>query len=124
MILSAATLPGAAPVTTSDGSTLLGGEAVVTDTNTGVTTTNYTAANAGPGAANDYVQVYATYNIPTITPIFGIFKGLFTRQTVSGGGYPCRVSAIVKNEPALLNFSHTNVYSDEYPSTFPSINQF
>ena len=27
--------------------------------------------------------------------------------------YVVRVSAVVKNEPALLNFQHTNMYSDE-----------
>jgi len=131
MILSAPTLPAVPPVTSPDGSTLEGGETVttnaVTNVDLSVTTnyaTNYTPAVAGPGGASDYVQVYATYTISTITPIFGIFHGLYTRTAVSGTGYPCRVSAIVKNEPALLNFTHTNVYSDEYSSTFPATNQF
>jgi len=122
MIISASTLPAVPPVTSPGGSTLQGGES--TTTNAGVVSTNYTPAVAGPGSASDYVQVYASYTVPTITPIFGVFEGLYTRTTINTTGYPCRVSAIVKNEPALLNFSHNAVYSDEYPTGFPSNNQF
>ena len=68
------------------------------------------AANKGPGAANDYVQVKVTYTVKTITPIMSYLGGY------SHGGYfqyPITVSAIVKNEPAALNFLHTNIYPGE-----------
>ncbi len=64
----------------------------------------------GPGAANDYIQVSATYTINTITPLFSYLGGYTHDGWYS---YPVRVTAIVKNEPALLNFEHTNVYADE-----------
>lgn len=99
-IVSAPTLPGVPPVTSANGGTL--------------ELTNGSPANTGPGAANDYVQVTATYTISTITPAFAIFHGLYSRSALTtSGGYPVRVSAIVKNEPAYLNFLHTNIYSDE-----------
>ncbi len=122
LILSAPTLPGVAAVTSQDGSTLL---QPVYDSNGNIV--GSTAANAGPGGQGDYIQIHATYTISTITPVFGIFSGLYTRNAASGTGYPCRVSAIVKNEPALLNFStnaYPAVYSGEYPGGFPSANQF
>lgn len=72
--------------------------------------TNGGTANKGPGAANDYVQVSATYTIKTITPLIG-FIGGYTRQ--GWNTYPVYVSTIVKNEPAALNFLHTNIYSSE-----------
>jgi Flp pilus assembly protein TadG len=72
--------------------------------------TNGGTANKGPGAANDYVQVSATYTIKTITPLIG-FVGGYTRQ--GWNTYPVYVSAIVKNEPAALNFLHTSIYTNE-----------
>jgi len=97
-ITSAPTLPGNPPTVSANGSTLL--------------LTNGSPANLGPGAANDYIQVTAVYHLHTITPLFSYLGG-YSREGVNT--YPVRVSAIVKNEPALLNFEHTNVYADEYP---------
>jgi hypothetical protein len=57
------------------------------------------------------VQIIATYNIQTITPIFQ-WMGGYNGRAISGG-YPLRCSAIVKNEPAALNFDHTNIYPGE-----------
>jgi len=103
IITSAPTLNGDPPVVSGNGNTLL--------------LTNFNHANSGPGAANDYVQVTATYQLSTITPLFTYLGGY------SHGGsiniYPVRVSAIVKNEPAYLNFLHTNVYPDEYSPFYP-----
>jgi Flp pilus assembly protein TadG len=82
--------------------------------------TNSVAPVAGPGGAGDYVEITATYSIQTITPIPSWFGG-YNGRAVSGG-YGMRVSAIVKNEPALLNFEHTNLYPDE-PNESPSTNQ-
>jgi hypothetical protein len=70
-------------------------------------------ANDGPGNANDYVQVTATYSLHTITPLFS-FLGGFTRGT-NMNVYPVRVSAIVKNEPALLNFEKVAMYTNDAP---------
>jgi TadE-like protein len=81
-------------------------------TNGATVATNSVPAVAGPGNANDYVEITANYTIGTITPILSIFGGAFGGRGVSGG-YNLRVSAIVKNEPATLNFLHTNMYSDE-----------
>jgi hypothetical protein len=101
-VVSASALPGAPPVIV---------------TNNGIVTlmqSTTTAATDGPGQANDYVQVTATYSLHTITPLFTFFSGGFKRgQSINI--YPVRVSAIVKNEPALLNFEHTNMYQDEAP---------
>ena len=101
-VVSASALPGAPPVIV---------------TNNGIVTlmnTTTTAATPGPGAADDYIQVTATYSLHTITPLFTFFSGGFKRgQSINI--YPVRVSAIVKNEPALLNFEHTNMYGDEAP---------
>jgi hypothetical protein len=69
-----------------------------------------TAALKGPGFANDYIQITATNTITTITPLF-TFLGGYSRAGMNS--YVARVSAVVKNEPALLNFQHTNMYSDE-----------
>ena len=64
----------------------------------------------GPGAANNYIEVSAHYTISTITPLFSYLGG----YSHSGwNSYPLYLSAIVKNEPALLNFEHTNAYTDE-----------
>lgn len=102
LVVSAPTLPGSPPTIA---------------TNSGVITlmNGTNAANAGPGDANDYVQVTATYNLHTITPIFGFLSGFQRGTSHSVNVYPVRVSAIVKNEPALLNFEHTDMYSDEAP---------
>jgi hypothetical protein len=100
LVVSATALPGAPPVIV---------------TNSGVITlmeaTN-TSANPGPGNESDYVQVTATYNIHTITPLLyllGLNHG--TNMTI----FPVRVTAIVKNEPATANFEHNAYYSDELP---------
>jgi Flp pilus assembly protein TadG len=103
-VVSASALPGAPPV-------------IVTNAATGYVTlmkSTSTAATDGPGNADDYIQVTATYSLHTITPLFTFFSGGFKRgQSINV--YPVRVSAIVKNEPALLNFEHTNMYPDEAP---------
>ena len=87
------------------------GYTVTTNMVTSVVSSNLVAASKGPGWANDYVQISATYTINTITPLFS-FLGGYSHQGMNQ--YPIYVSAIVKNEPALLNFQHTNVYLDEY----------
>lgn len=103
-VTSASTLPGAPPV-------------IMTNASTGFVTlmeTTNTVANVGPGGANDYIQVTATYSLHTVTPLFTFFSGGFRRgQNINV--YPVRVSAIVKNEPALLNFQHLAMYSNEAP---------
>jgi hypothetical protein len=84
----------------------LNGEPPTVATNNGalhLELTNGGTANSGPGGANDYIQIIANYQITTITPFFS--HGSST--------YKFRVSAIVKNEPAYLNFLHTNIYSSE-----------
>ena len=98
-ISNAPTLPGVPPVTTTNA---YGDVILLSATNT--------PALKGPGWANNYVQITATMTVPTITPLMSYLGGY------SHGGYyqyPVRVSAIVKNEPALLNFLHTNMYSYE-----------
>jgi len=100
-VVSATALPGAPPVTA---------------TNAGVVTLmedTTTVANDGPGNANDYIQVTATYSLHTITPLFSYLGG-FTRGT-NINVYPVRVSAIVKNEPALLNFEKPAMYTNDAP---------
>ena len=72
--------------------------------------TNGAPAVAGPGNASDYVQIAVTYQVHTITPLVA-FMGGWSRK--GWNVYPVYVSAIVKNEPALLNFQHTNMYSNE-----------
>ncbi len=102
IVVSATALSGAPPV-------------LSTNSTTGVVTlmeANGVAANAGPGGQNDYVQLTATYNVRTITPLFyflGLNRG--TNMTLM----PVRATAIVKNEPATANFEHTNMYSNEAP---------
>jgi hypothetical protein len=111
-IVSASTLPGVAPVTATNSLgqlQLLSGYNVTT--NSGNVYTNTVAAVKGPGGANDYVQVTATYYVNTITPLVAAYGSGYSRQ--GWNTFPVRVSAIVKNEPALLNFEHTNMYSDE-----------
>ncbi len=111
-IISAPTLPGDPPVTSTNALgqlTLLSGYTVTT--NSGSVSTNNVPAVKGPGNANDYVQVTATYYVNTITPLVAAYGSGYSRQGWTT--FPVRVSAIVKNEPALLNFEHTNIYSDE-----------
>lgn len=112
VITSASTLPGVPPdvSTNSLGNLVLLSGYTVT-TNSGVVSTNTVPAVKGPGGANDYVQVTATYYVNTITPLMAAYRGGFSRQ--GWNTFPVHVSAIVKNEPALLNFEHTNIYSDE-----------
>ena len=112
VITSAPTLPGVPPnvSTNSLGQlTLLSGYTVTT--NSGTVSTNIVPAIAGPGGANDYVQVTATYYVNTITPLMAAYRGGFSRQ--GWNTFPVHVSAIVKNEPALLNFQHTARYTNE-----------
>jgi hypothetical protein len=73
------------------------------------------AAVRGPGAEGDYVQVAVTnYTLHAITPLFGWLGGW---SRVGFSTYQVYRSAISKNEPALLNFQQTNLYSDEpWPS--------
>jgi len=106
IVTSASTLPGAPPVITTNGATKY-----IT-----LMAADGSTAEQGPGNASDYIELSATYNLRTITPIFG-FLGSWTRGTTnhSVNVYPVHVSAIVKNEPALLNFEHTNMYPDEAP---------
>lgn len=109
-IISASVLSGGQPtiIATNGVLTLVSGYSI--NTNEGTVSTNVTPAAFGPGAANDYIQVSATYTINTITPLFSYLGGYTHDGWYS---YPVRVTAIVKNEPALLNFEHTNVYADE-----------
>jgi len=110
VITSAPTLPGVPAVTTTNSlGYLILKSGYTVSTNSGTVSTNAANAVPGPGAANDYVQITATYHVNTITPLMGYiggYKGV-------GNVFPVHVSAIVKNEPALLNFQHTNIYSGE-----------
>jgi hypothetical protein len=101
-IVSASALPGAPPVTSTNSSGIV---QLMLSTNQ--------SATVGPGNESDYIQVTATYTLHTITPLAGFFKGGWSRQGMNT--YPVRVSAIVKNEPALQNFEHTNMYANEAP---------
>jgi Flp pilus assembly protein TadG len=110
VITSAPTLPGVPAVTTTNSLgyvNLLSGYTATT--NSGVVSTNAVAAVPGPGGATDYVQITATYYVNTITPLMGYMSG----YNGVGNVFPVHVSAIVKNEPAYLNFEHTNMYSGE-----------
>jgi hypothetical protein len=98
VITSSPTLAGAEPVTSTNSA----GNLVLL-------LTNGAPANVGPGAANDYVQITASYHVNTITPLMSYLSGYGGLGSV----FPVHVSAIVKNEPALLNFEHTNIYPDE-----------
>lgn len=83
-------------------------------TNGASVTTNQVAAAPGPGGAGDYVQVTAIYPITTITPLFSMMGGNHQAGgTIFTNVFNVRVSAIVKNEPALLNFEHPAIYSYE-----------
>jgi hypothetical protein len=98
VITSASTLEGVPPVTMTNGLGYL----------TLMSSTGGTALK-GPGNYNDYVQITATYHVNTITPLMGYMSG----YSGVGSSFPVHVSAIIKNEPALLNFEHTNIYSGE-----------
>lgn len=103
-ITSAPTLPGLPPTVSADGTRLL--------------LTNGSPANDGPGAANDYVQITAVYHLNTITPLMNYLQGGYSHNGINS--YRVVSTVIVKNEPALLNFQHTNTYSDEYgPYQYP-----
>jgi hypothetical protein len=106
-IVSASALPGSPPVIETNPAT-----GFVTLMEAPGTNSNDNAVD-GPGAANDYVQVTATYPLHTITPFCTFFGGYQRGKGIDV--YNVRVSAIVKNEPALLNFEHTNMYQDEAP---------
>jgi Flp pilus assembly protein TadG len=112
VITSAPTLPGVPAVTSTNSLgyvTLLSGYNVTTNASTSVVSTNAVAAVKGPGGANDYVQITTTYYVNTITPLMGYMGG----YSGVGSKFPVHVSAIIKNEPAFLNFQHTNIYSGE-----------
>ena len=98
VVVSAPTLPGVQPTTTTNNL----GYVILLQT-------NGSPAIAGPGNANDYLQITATYQVNTITPLMHYMSG----YSGISNTFPIHVSAIVKNEPALLNFEHTNMYSDE-----------
>jgi Flp pilus assembly protein TadG len=109
-ISNAATLPGVPPFTTTNANngevTLV---APVYTTTNGTTTTTTTNAAPGPGAINNYVQITASMTIQTITPMMSYLGG-YNGNYFS---YRVYVSAIVKNEPALLNFQHIAIYTNE-----------
>jgi hypothetical protein len=98
VITSAPNLPGVPPVTTTNITT---GYLYLQGTNG--------PSTWGPGNYNDYVQITATYHVNTITPLMGYMSG----YSGLANTFPVHVSAIIKNEPALLNFEHTNLYSGE-----------
>jgi hypothetical protein len=98
VIISSPTLPGVPAVTSTNSLGYLT-----------LLLTNGGAANKGPGNANDYVQITATYHVNTITPLMGYMNG----YSGVGSVFPVHVSAIVKNEPAYLNFEHNAMYSNE-----------
>jgi Flp pilus assembly protein TadG len=106
-VVSASALPGAPPVISTNSTT-----GYVTLMEASGTNSSDNAV-AGPGNANDYVQVTATYALHTITPFCTFFGGYQRGKGINV--YNVHLSAIVKNEPALLNFEHTNMYQDEAP---------
>ncbi len=110
VITSAPTLPGVPPTveTNALGYLILVSGYNVT-TNSGTVSTNPVPAIPGPGNANDYVQITADYQLNTITPFISYLGGYNRQMNV----FPVHVSAIVKNEPALLNCEHTNMYPGE-----------
>jgi len=112
VIISAPTLPGVPPVTTTNsvGDVILeSGYTVTTNASSDVISTNSAPAVVGPGGATDYVQITATFQVNTITPLMGYLRG----YSGIGSTFPVHVSAIVKNEPAYLNFEHLAIYPDE-----------
>jgi len=111
VITSASTLPGVPPVTSTNS---LGQLILLSGYTNSGSSTNPVPAVQGPGQANDYVQVTGTYYVNTITPLMAAYSGGYSRQ--GWNVFPVHVSAIVKNEPALLNFEHTAIYPGEYPA--------
>ncbi len=112
VITSAPTLPGVPPVLTTNGADVIlaSGYTVTTNSSTSAVSTNPAPAVTGPGGATDYVQITATYKVSTITPLMS-FMGGYSRQ--GWNVYPVRASAIIKNEPAFLNFQHLAIYPGE-----------
>lgn len=113
MITSAPTLPGVPAVTTTNSLgyvILLSGYTTTTNGSTGTVSTNAVSAVKGPGGATDYVQITADYHVNTITPL-AAFMGGWSHGSMNV--FPVHVSAIIKNEPAYLNFEHTNMYPSE-----------
>ena len=111
-ITSAPTLPGVPAVTTTNSLgyvILLSGYTVTTNGSSGMVSTNSVPAVKGPGGANDYVQITGTYYVSTITPLMGYMNG----YSGVGNVFPVHVSAIIKNEPAFLNFEHLAIYANE-----------
>jgi len=100
-VVSAPALAGAPPVTVTNNGVI-----------TLMTSTNQAAVD-GPGGEDDYIQVTVSYTLHTITPLASFFQNGWSRGGINT--YHVRVSAIVKNEPALFNFEHTNMYPDEAP---------
>jgi hypothetical protein len=100
-VVSAPALAGAPPVIVTNAGVI-----------TLMTATNQAAVD-GPGNENDYIQVTATYTLHTITPLASFFKNGWSRGNINT--YPVRVSAILKNEPASLNFEHLAMYTNEAP---------
>lgn len=98
-IVSAPTLPGVPPTITTNGA----GKIILLQT-------NGQPAIVGPGGENDYIQISVTNTITTITPLVEYLGGY---DHAGWNHYVVRVSAIVKNEPAALNFEHTNIYPGE-----------
>jgi hypothetical protein len=118
VITSAPTLPGVPPnviTNTTAGDPAYGDLTLVSGynvtTNSGNVSTNTVAAIKGPGNANDYAQITVSYQLSTITPLLHLFG--WTRGGSNSTIVPVRVSAIIKNEPALLNFQHTAIYTNE-----------
>lgn len=111
VVYSTPSVAGQPPVTTTNNGYLHLVSGFTYTTNGASVSTTPVPAVPGPGNANDYVEIIATYNIGTITPILSFLGGFGGRA--APGGYKLRVSAVVKNEPAMLNFLHTNMYSDE-----------
>ena len=114
-IISAPTLPGVFPVITTNTYNhliLQAGYTVTVNGANGTVTTNPAPAVIGPGQANDYVEICVTNTISTITPIFNYLGG-WTRGSPTS--YVVRVSSIVKNEPALLNFQHQAIDTNSEP---------
>jgi Flp pilus assembly protein TadG len=100
-------------ITISNASTLSGVPPTTTTNSFGdlvLLSSDGSPAVKGPGAANNYIQITASMTVTTITPLMSYLGG-YSHQGYFQ--YPVKVSAIVKNEPALLNFLHTNMYSDE-----------
>ncbi len=99
-IVSAPALPGVEPTTITNNVGY--GYVLLRQTNGGL-------PFAGPGQINDYVQITATYHVGTITPLMGYMSG----YNGVGSSFPVHVSAIIKNEPATLNFQKTAIYTNE-----------